>query len=138
MASLGPSTAKLKLPWPQPFVSTVNWPGVFVIPPSRPGPYTLTLLGSQPAIPWVLKGLPGTGTFSYVTSNRYVPTSFGTYCTVYVPSPLLWTGHKCRLPLGPVSSHWTLPRPVLVTALASTINSVGDWMKLPVKKILNY
>ena len=79
----------------------------------------------------VLNVLPGTGTFSYVTSRMYVPTSFGTYCTVYVPSPLLCTGHKCRLPLGPVNSHWTLPAPVLVSALASTVNSVGDWMKLP-------
>ena len=50
-----------------------------------------------------------------------------------MPSPLFCTGHSCLLPVGPTNSHCTLPEPVLVTAFASTVNSVGDCINVPLK-----
>lgn len=54
-------------------VSTVKQFGLFVIPPSKPGPKARTLLGSHPSTTATLKGLFGTGTSSYSTSIRWIP-----------------------------------------------------------------
>lgn len=43
------------------------------------------------------------------------------------------TGHRADRPLGAVSKHSTLPVPLLVTDLASTVKSVGLSRKTPTK-----
>lgn len=43
------------------------------------------------------------------------------------------TGHRTDRPLGAVNVHSTLPVPLLVTDLASTVNSVGLSRKTPMK-----
>lgn len=54
-------------------VSTVKQLDLLVIPPSRPGPYARTRVGSHPSTTDTLKGLLGTGASSYSTSIRCIP-----------------------------------------------------------------
>jgi hypothetical protein len=44
------------------------------------------------------------------------------------------TGHRTTRPLGVVNKHSTLPEPLVVTDLASTVNSVGLSRNTPKEK----